>query len=121
MESLLQSFKFDDQKVQVGICCLTAPNAKRNGCERNEIWKKVQRLWWKGCEYERLGEKYQELLDKAFDALATNATFREALLATKEEVLTHSIGKSDPRETILTESEFCLRLTRIRSRLREIE
>ena len=32
-------------------------------------------------------------------------------------VLTHAVGKSDPRATVLTQSEMCDRLHRIRRRL----
>lgn len=37
--------------------------------------------------------------------------FREALAATGNKRLFHSMGKTDPRQTILTEKEFCAHLT----------
>ena len=40
--------------------------------------------------------------------------FREALEATNGAVLYHTIGKSKESETILTKSEFCSRLTKLR-------
>lgn len=54
-----------------------------------------------------------------FDALSENSGFRRALLATHNAVLTHSIGKKNPSETILTRNEFCSRLTKIRARLQQ--
>ena len=62
-------------------------------------------------------EEYQILLDKAFNALSENNSFRKALLATKDATLTHSIGKNKISETVLTKQEFCQRLTCIRKRL----
>jgi len=47
--------------------------------------------------------------------------FQKALLATGNATLTHSIGKSKQNETVLTKTEFCSRLTKIRSRLQNGE
>ena len=58
------------------------------------------------------------LLDRAYIAMATqNRGFQCALLATQNSVLTHSIGKTKTNETVLTRSEFCSRLTKIRTML----
>jgi hypothetical protein len=115
MEGFLQSLKFDDPLIQVEVCGLAGIDAKRRGNERTEEWKKVQKLWWQGLEFNRHGRLYQELLDRAFNALARNQEFRKALSATGNEALTHSIGNSDPHQTILTEAEFCSRLMKIRA------
>jgi hypothetical protein len=82
---------------------------------------RTQTLWWKGIEIDRHGKEYQELLDKAYVALAQNQDFRDALIATGNAVLTHSIGKKNQRETILTEQEFCSRLMRVREMIRNGE
>jgi predicted NAD-dependent protein-ADP-ribosyltransferase YbiA (DUF1768 family) len=117
MEGLLQSFKFDKPHIQVEVCKLVGIRAKRRGQKRNKAWKRVQKLWWNGKEYDRKGQGYQKLLDRAFDALAQNTSFREALLASGNSSLTHSIGNSKKSETVLTEREFCSRLETIRERL----
>lgn len=119
MEGLLQSFKSEDLKEQVEICKLVGFNAKRRGQELNEAWKSCQTLWWQGRAFDRQSKEYQLLLDKAFDALAENKLFRHALLASGDEILTHTIGCSDSRDTVLTEDEFCSRLMRIRLRLKQ--
>ena len=116
-EGLIQSFKFDDPKVQREICGLVGREAKFRGRERDVAWKKAQRLWWQGQEYDRHSEAYQHLLDRLFGSLSENPDFRIALLASGDEELTHSIGKADSRETVLTEQEFCSRLIRLRHRL----
>ncbi|MCA9364822.1 MAG: hypothetical protein KC736_02930 [Candidatus Moranbacteria bacterium] len=117
MEGFLQSLKADNLLVQKEICQLVGIEAKNLGNEHNTAWKKTQTLFWQGRKYDRQGTKYQELLDRAYDELAKNEEFRKALLATGQEVLTHSIGKSDPFETILTEDEFCSRLMQLRSKI----
>lgn len=116
MEGLLQSFKFSNQNIQERVCGMAGREAKKYG--QLSVWQKYQKLWWKGKEYDRHGDKYQKLLDRAFTARANNTEFIDALLATGDEEITHSIGESDKNKTILTEEEFCSRLIKIRTRLR---
>ena len=115
MEGLLQSFKFSNPEMQKEVCKLVGKQAKFKG--KKKKWFKTQTLYWQGKEFKRDSEEYQELLDRAFEALSTNEGFRRALLATGNSTLTHSIGKTKQSETVLTKTEFCSRLTRIRNRL----
>ena len=115
MEGLLQSFKFSNPEMQKEVCKLVGKQAKFKG--KKKKWFRTQTLYWQGKEFKRDSEEYQELLDRAFDALATNEGFKKALLATGNSTLTHSIGKSKQSETVLTRTEFCSRLTKIRTRL----
>lgn len=119
MEGLLQAFKFDKTHMQIEVCTLVGRKAKFRGKKRNKHWMRYQRLWWNGNVYDRHGPEYQELLDRAFDALARNEGFRKALLATGDAVLRHSLGSSDAHHTVLTEREFVGRLTKIRARLQQ--
>ena len=91
--------------------------AKRKGAKKT--WKRTQTLYWRGVEYGRKSQEYQDLLDRAYDALATNLKFQKALLATQKATLTHSIGKNKKPDTVLTEQEFCSRLMKIRKRLQD--
>ncbi len=120
MEGLLQSFKFDKVHIQVEVCKLTGFAAKKRGMPRNQTWQRLQKLWWKGVAYDRDGKGYQDLLDRAYDAMFENTKFRQALKASGRAVLTHSIGRSNIRETVLTEREFCSRLMRLRDRLDDL-
>ena len=116
MEGFLQSLKFENPDVQVEVCKLTGLAAKYRGSKRNKAWKRVQKLWWRGYQMDRHGHEYQELLDKAYAAMHNDSpSFRSALKATLNATLTHSIGKSNPRDTILTVAEFCGRLTKLRA------
>lgn len=115
MEGLLQSFKFSNPEMQKEVCKLVGKQAKFKG--KKKKWFKTQTLYWQGKEFKRDSEEYQELLDRAFDALSTNESFKKALLATGNATLTHSIGKTQQSTTVLTRSEFCSRLIRIRTEL----
>ena len=119
MEGFLQSLKFENPDVQMQVCGLVGMAAKRRG--RNKPWWRKQILYWKGVGYGRDSDEYQALLNRAYTALAQNAGFRKALLATHKAVLKHSIGGTDTHRTVLTRREFCSRLTKIREQLQKGE
>lgn len=119
MEGFLQSLKFKDADAQKQVCLLVGKAAKFKG--KKKKWWREQKLYWRGVEYDRMGAAYQTLLDRAFAALAENTGFAKALLASGTATLEHSIGKSKESETVLTRREFCSRLMRLRSELREKE
>lgn len=100
--------------MQKEICKLVGARAKSTGSKKN--WKR-DGLFWQGKPIDRYSEEYQILLDRAFDALSQNSAFAAALLSTKDATLTHSMGKIKQSETILTRTEFCGRLTTVRTRL----
>ena len=119
MEGFLQSLKFDKPHIQVEVCKLTGIKAKQRGKERNNNWKLKQGLWWSGEFYSRQELEYQRLLDRAFIELAkANEKYRKALLDTGDLILTHYIGRTSERETVLTQNEFCSRLMKLRKLLR---
>ena len=117
MEGFLQSLKFKEPDMQIEVCKLIGKAAKFKG--KKKKWWRTQTLYWQGQEFKRDSQEYQDLLDRAFDALAQNTGFQKALLATGKATLTHSIGKSKEQETVLTKQEFCSRLTKIRDKLQE--
>ena len=119
MEGWLQSLKFKSADMQKEICKLVGFGAKKRGSKKP--WQRTQTLHWQGVEYKRDSKEYQDLLDRAYDELAKNKKFQKALLATQKANLTHSMGKRNIRETVLTEREFCRRLTKIRERLKNDE
>ncbi|WP_026839939.1 NADAR family protein [Citrifermentans bremense] len=119
LEGALQAFKFDDPEMQKRICMMSGKEAKTIGQTRNEAWQSSQTLWWQGRSYDRLSPEYQQLLDRLYEAALLSADFADDLLATGEEVLTHSIGEHDPRKTVLTEEEFCSRLMANRSKAKK--
>jgi hypothetical protein len=79
-----------------------------------------RKLYWRGKEFERSSTEYQDLLDRAFDALCKQSEkFRLALSATGNATIEHSMGKTDKAQTVLTQQEFCSRLTKLRAELQK--
>lgn len=116
MEGLLQSLKIADLSEQQRVCGLIGPVARSVG--RQHEWRETGTLWWLGAPIDRLSDAYQGLLDRAFQAMFDQcADFRTALAATGDSELTHSLGKDDPCETILTSVELCSRLSKLREKL----
>lgn len=119
MEGFLQALKFDKEHIQVEVCKLTGIKAKHRGKERNNNWKLKMGLWWKGEFYPRKSQEYQRLLDKAYIELAkASEKYRQALIDTKDLILTHHISRNNELETVLTQNEFCSRLMKLRKNLK---
>ena len=116
MEGFLQSLKFSNPVMQEYVCSLVGKKAKFKG--KKKKWFKDQTLYWRGNPIKRDSREYQDLLDCAFDALATNKKFQKTLLDTHNATLTHAMGKKKITETVLTTQEFCSRLTKIREQLK---
>ena len=112
MEGFLQSLKFKNVDMQKYVCTLVGKAAKYKG--KDKKWWQTQTLYWQGKEYKRDSKEYQLLLNRAYNALYQNEGFKNALEASKPSILTHSIGKNDESKTVLTQSEFCGRLMKLR-------
>ena len=118
MEGLLQAFKFDKFHIQEEVCKLVGRAAKFRGKKRNKHWQNRQLLWWKECGYTRDGTQYWHLLERAYQAMFDQSdSFRRALKASGNRVLTHSLGSNKEEMTVLTEREFCSILTKLRNTL----
>ena len=112
MEGFLQSLKFKNVDMQKYVCTLVGKAAKYKG--KDKKWWQTQTLYWQNKEYKRDSQEYQLLLNRAYNALYQNEGFKKALEASKPGVLTHSIGTTNENETVLTQSEFCGRLMKLR-------
>lgn len=116
MEGFLQSLKFKTVKKQKQVCLLSGKDAKNS--TRHTIaqlrWRITHNLYWQGKRINRFSDEYQKLLDRAYEALSQNSNFEKALNDSSSYTLTHSIGKTDKRKTVLTEYEFVSRLERLR-------
>lgn len=119
MEGFLQSLKFNNPELQKEVCKLVGKAAKFKG--KPKKWWQTQTLFWQGQEMKRSSQEYQDLLDRAYTELGKNKGFQAALLASGNSTLTHSIGKNKISETVLTSSEFCSRLIRLRHQLQNGE
>ena len=119
MEGFLQGLKFKNPAMQIEVCKLVGFAAKKKGSKKN--WKQEGVLRWKGEPVDRFADEYQELLDRAYEAMAKNSSFRKALLASNDASFTHSIGKRKEKDTVLTIREFCGRLMRLRAKIKHEE
>ena len=118
MEGFLQSLKYSNQDMQKEVCKLIGFAAKRKGANKN--WKEKQILYWQGQELKRSSEEYQQLLVRAYKAMAEQSEgFKNALKASGDAVYSHSMGKNKESETVLTEREFCRLLNMCRDLVKE--
>lgn len=114
MEGFLQSLKFESKEMQEYVCTLVGFTAKKKGGNKN--WQHSQTLYWRGQPIKRDSDEYQNLLNRAYNAMYQNSKFRAALEASKGSTLTHSIGKNKKSETVLTTQELCSRLMYLRDK-----
>ena len=112
IEGVLQSLKCPDVEKQKEICALSRSMAQRAGREYD--WKEKQELYWQGVAYPRLSQAYQQLLDRLYTAVyEQDESFRADLEELRGRELEHRMGKSDPKQTILTRGEFVSRLQKL--------
>ena len=119
LEGFFQGLRFKEPEEQRRVWLMSGVEAKREGKRRKII---NHTLYLYGKPFNRHSEFYQVLIRRVYFTMAANSTsFRRALLATGNKTLTHSIGKSDPNETMLTVNEFCGILTEIRNIISEVK
>ena len=116
MEGFLQSLKIADKKTQAKICTLPGFMAKKVG---NYLKKSGQfdrkTLYWNGKKIDRYSEELQDIISDAYQAkYGQDRVFRAVLNSSRGHTLTHTIGKNDPTDTILTEEEFINHLNFLR-------
>lgn len=121
MEGFVQGLKCSDINEQLRICKMRGKRAKQfgqkvKGNPQYDIEKKG--IYWNGTQINRHSNDFQELMRRAYKAMFHQCPkFREALKATENKRLFHTIGNHDPHQTILTEKEFCDILTELRKEL----
>lgn len=118
MEGFLQSLKVKDRSTQKKICTLPGFMAKKVG---NYLKKSGQfdrvTVYWQGKQYNRNTEEFKQLIQGVYDSKYTQDNlFRKVLKSSKGRKLSHTIGKNDPLDTILTEDEFIENLNSLRDK-----
>lgn len=115
MEGFLQGLRYKDPRKQKEIFSMHGIDAKRAG-KKEKIINNI--VYFQGRMIHRMSEQYYRLVKLAYFTMArNNPDFCKALIATGNRELDHSVGKSEPTETILTVQEFCGILYEIRGRL----
>lgn len=118
MEGFLQSLKVKDKATQNKICTLPGFLAKKVGNYLKKNGKFDRKtVYWQGQEYNRYSKDFAKVIDRAYDSkFKQDRLFRTVLNSSKGRTLTHTIGKSDPNDTILTEKEFIQHLDKLREK-----
>ena len=119
MEGFLQSLKYKSIKKQQKICLLSGKEAKKKG-KYKFLWKLTGNIHWQGKKIKRTSNEYKDLIKNAYIALSQNQEFINAIKATGNKTLTHSIGSHNERKTILTEEEFINTLNYIKNIANEL-
>lgn len=113
IEAVLQSIKIQDAAEQATFWQQQGFWCKKHG--RKIPWQQTRLLWWKGEPMDRDGPIYQTFLDELYVACYMECPkFKEALIASRNHELSHSIGTIDQEFTILTQQEFLDRLNILR-------
>lgn len=114
MEGFLQSLKVSDPMLQANLCQLVGKHARQVGQQYNG-WKKDQFLYWQNRVYPRISPQYDSLLNDVYEQVSKQCPdWTAALKASYPLQLTHTIGKTNPHDTVLTANQFCYILTNIR-------
>jgi len=120
LEGFLQALKTPDTELQKELCLKSGASARHFGRQltQSSNWKKTQTLYWNNVPYKRNSVEYLNLIKKAFETrFNTSETYRKALKDSEGYTLTHSCGKDNPEETVLTEEEFISMLNMLRDKL----
>lgn len=92
--------------LQKRVCSYANNKAKRTGSFLG-FFNPELKLNWRGKEMGRQSKEYKTFLKKVFEArYLSDPEFRQAIYDTKDAILTHSIGRKSPQDTVLTEQEF---------------
>ena len=117
MESFIQSLRVSDEIVQKKICEeYTGYTAYKMRLSLPD-WRKEGYVYWRGKKILRESLEYHRLLTKAYDKLFENEVFRYCLNMHKDDILIHSIGCKDVKETLLTPDEYIDQIERLRRKL----
>ena len=111
MESFLQSLKCRSLVEQRYIRSMSPSDAKAYG-KRKWKWWLLKRAYFLNRRYYLRSDKFEELVDAAYDALYLQSkAFRKALLLAGREkaIIRHSIGKTKGK-TILSAYHFVRRI-----------
>lgn len=108
VESVLQSLKSKDIIIQNACFDYYGFNAYALR-DIMDDWTIDGKLYWQGNTIDRNSIEYQKLLDRIYISVFSNPLFRESLLKTKGYYLYHN-GNNDPKQTVLTPTEYLTRL-----------
>jgi len=115
MEGFLQAIKLPDRESRVLMADFSGYDAWKLG-QMGNSWKDNQVLYWDDKEFKRNSKAYLDLITRAYDAcFEQNPKFVQAIMDSKNAILTHHMGKTDPRDSVLTQTEYIFQIYRLRA------
>jgi hypothetical protein len=119
MEGFLQSIKTNDMNEKVKMWGMSGIQCWKYGQQFNN-WKDTQILYdnFSKSVY-RHSKEYDFLIQRAFDALYKNEDFKKRLKESLPYNISHTMGKTDKTDSVLTKDEYINNMERLRDQLRE--
>lgn len=119
MEAFLQSIKVKDLNEKKKIWEMHGVNCWKYG-QRFNSWKDTQILYNNfGKPINRQSEEYSFLIQRSYDCLFQNDEFNKKLKESLPYKISHSMGKTDKNDSVLTKDEYIDNMERLRNKLRE--
>ena len=115
LEGIFQGIKHKEPEVQKVIMQYFGMDALYTR-EANKIndWRESQTLYFGNQSMLRGSEQYQQFIDELYTAALQNPLYAKAVRCAGNKTILHSIGKDDPKQTVLTRNEFESRLNSIK-------
>ena len=105
-ESVFQSFKFRNKKLQKLVFDYESLNANRiKGCADYD-WTESGIVYFSGKAMLRNSKEYENFIDELYVSLIQNPLFVQALKNVGNRYILHSIGVEDKTKTTFTREEF---------------
>ena len=105
IECFFQGIKFKDNDIQKLVFEYSGKDAYHLKATSDYDWRKTGLLYWQGEPINRFSADYENIVDELYVSAAQNPFYRQALIKTNKYIL-HSIGGTNPNETVLTRFEF---------------
>jgi len=105
LEGFFQGIKFKNPDIQKYVFAYNGINAYYMKAASDYHWQDDGNLYWQGVSIKRDSADYEALVDELYISAAQNPLFRQALKNT-DRPLIHSIGNTNPLETVLTRFEY---------------
>lgn len=117
MEGFLQSLKTDNTDEKIKMWGMHGVSCWKYGQQFNN-WKDNQILYWDNYLIYRHSEEYDLLIQRAYDNLLENDEFYDNLKKSIGYKLSHSMGKTDKSDSLLTKYEYIDNMNRIRDKIK---
>ena len=119
MEGFLQSLKTNDVYEKVKMWEMYGVKCWKYGQQFN-YWKETQILYDNnGKLIDRHSDQYSFLIQRAYDCWFENEEFKRRLRESLPYKISHSMGKTDKTDSVLTKDEYIGNMERLRDKLRE--